>query len=70
MKGLNERQKEFLEFVLAKYIDNGVDELSEEKLPWLLNLKYHAIADAVRYLGDVDSIRATFFGFQKSLYAK
>ncbi|MEK7103839.1 MAG: DEAD/DEAH box helicase family protein, partial [Patescibacteria group bacterium] len=70
LEGLDEKQKEFLEFVLAKYIDNGVDELGEEKLPWLLNLKYHAIADAVRCLGDVDSIRATFFGFQKNLYAK
>lgn len=67
---LDDKQKEFLEFVLAKYVDNGVDELGEEKLPWLLNLKYHAIADAVQYLGDVDSIRSVFFNFQKSLYAK
>ena len=70
LKGVDEKQKECLEFVLAKYIDNGVDELDEEKLPWLLNLKYKAIADAVDYLGDVDSIRSTFFSFQKSLYAK
>ncbi len=69
-KGLDNKQKEFLEFVLSKYIDNGVEELSEEKLPWLLNLKYHAVADAMNYLGDVDSIRSIFFGFQKSLYAK
>ena len=69
-KGLDEKQKDFLEFVLAKYIDNGVEELGEAKLPWLLNLKYRAIADAVRNLGDVDSIRTAFFGFQKTLYAK
>jgi len=67
---LGDKQKEFLEFVLAKYIDNGVEELGEEKLPWLLNLKYHAIADAVQSLGDVDQIRSVFFNFQKSLYAK
>lgn len=67
---VNDKQKEFLEFVLEKYINNGVEELDEEKLPWLLNLKYHAIADAVGNLGDVDSIRKTFFGFQKNLYAK
>ncbi|MDO8490338.1 MAG: DEAD/DEAH box helicase family protein [bacterium] len=70
LKGVDEKQKDFLEFVLAKYIDNGVEELDEEKLPWLLNLKYKAIADAVDYLGDVDLIRSTFFSFQKSLYAK
>ena len=69
-EGLDERQKEFLEFVLAKYEDKGVEELEEEKLPVLLNLKYKAIADAESILGSVDRIRSTFFGFQKALYAK
>lgn len=70
LNGLDEKQKEFLEFVLEKYVDNGVEELDEDKLPWLLNLKYHAIADAVENLGDVDSIRSTFFNFQRNLYTK
>lgn len=69
-EGLDERQKEFIEFVLAKYEDKGVEELDEEKLPVLLNLKYKAIADAESILGSVDRIRSTFFGFQKALYAK
>ena len=47
-----------------------VEELDEEKLPVLLNLKYYAIANAVSTLGDVDSIRSVFFDFQKSLYIK
>lgn len=68
--GLNEKQKEFLDFVLSKYEEKGVEELGEEKLPMLLNLKYHAIADAVDVLGDVDAIRATFFETQKVLYEK
>ncbi len=67
---LDERTKDFLEFVLNKYIERGVEELDEEKLPQLLNLKYHAIADAVNILGDVDKIRSTFFDFQKNLYSK
>jgi len=67
---LDERQKEFLEFVLIKYEDKGVEELDEEKLPILLNLKYHAIADAEKVLGGVEKIRSTFFDFQKILYAK
>ena len=67
---LDEKQKEFLEFVLNKYIERGVEELDEEKLPQLLNLKYHAIADAVNLLGDVDKIRSIFFDFQKNLYSK
>ncbi len=67
-EGLNDKQKEFLDFVLSKYEQKGVEELDEEKLPVLLNLKYHAIADAVSSLGDVDSIRSIFFDFQKDLY--
>ena len=68
--GLNDKQKEFLGFVLSKYEAKGAEELDEEKLPILLNLKYHAIADAVSTLGEVDSIRSIFFDFQKDLYAK
>jgi len=69
-EGLDVHQKEFLEFVLAKYENKGVEELDEEKLPILLNLKYKAIADAESVLGGVDKIRSTFFGFQKALYSK
>lgn len=46
----------------------GVDELDEDKLPKLLNLKYHAISDAQVKLGEVGRIRDIFFNFQKSLY--
>jgi len=67
---LDEKQKEFLDFVLNKYEEKGVEELDEEKLPILLNLKYHAIANAEQSLGDVEKIRAMFFGFQENLYAK
>jgi len=69
-KGVDEKSKEFLEFVLEKYIDRGVEELDEEKLPQLLNLKYQAIADAEKELGGVEKIREIFFNFQKTLYSK
>jgi len=68
--GLDEKHREFLDFVLSKYEEKGVDELDEEKLPILLNLKYHAIANAEQSLGSVDDIRSVFFNFQKNLYAK
>jgi len=70
LDGLSSEQKEFLDFVLSKYEDKGVEELDEEKLPVLLNLKYHAIANAVGMLGNVDAIRSIFFGFQKELYQR
>jgi type I restriction enzyme R subunit len=65
---LSTQQKEFLEFVLSKYIESGVEELDEQQLPKLLQLKYHAIHDATEQLGNVPTIRSMFIGFQKYLY--
>jgi len=67
---LNNRQKDFLEFVLSKYIETGVEELDQEKLPELLTLKYHALSDAAEILGGVENIRTTFIDFQKYLYER
>ncbi|OHD48946.1 MAG: restriction endonuclease subunit R [Spirochaetes bacterium GWF1_41_5] len=63
-------QQEFLDFVLGHYVTEGVTELAAEKLPHLLELKYRAIADAVKELGDVTSIRELFVGFQRYLYVE
>ena len=46
---LDHNQKEFLEFVLSKYIETGIEELDQEKLPDLLKIKYHAINDATEF---------------------
>jgi type I restriction enzyme R subunit len=66
----DQRLGEFLDFVLDQYVKQGVGELDQEKLPHLLDLKYHAIADAVAALGEVKDIREMFVGFQKYLYEK
>jgi type I restriction enzyme, R subunit len=68
LNGLDDKQKEFLLFVLSKYIGEGVEELSEDKLPKLINLKYQSVADAEKVLGESEIIRATFIEFQKHLY--
>jgi len=65
---LDNNQKEFLEFVLAKYIETGVEELDQEQLPNLLELKYQAVSDAADKLGGVPKIRKLFIEFQKYLY--
>ena len=65
---LRSEQKEFIEFVLSKYIETGVEELDQEKLPSLLTLKYKAIEDAKEILGTVETIRNVFINFQKFLY--
>jgi len=65
---LTNEQKQFVEFVLSKYIETGVEELDQEKLPHLLTLKYKAIEDAKEILGTIDSIRKLFVEFQGRLY--
>jgi type I restriction enzyme, R subunit len=63
-----DKQQEFLDFVLGHYIQQGVGELDQAKLPHLLELKYHAMADAVAALGSALDIREVFIGFQEYLY--
>ncbi|PWA09503.1 EcoAI/FtnUII family type I restriction enzme subunit R [Flavobacterium laiguense] len=65
---LNDKQKEFIEFVLSKYIETGVEELDQEKLPVLLTNKYHSLEDAKNILGDVGNISKLFIEFQQHLY--
>jgi len=65
---LNDKQKEFVSFVLSKYIETGVDELDQEKLPILLTNKYQSLEDAKEILGDVANISRLFIEFQEHLY--
>jgi len=65
---LNDQQKEFIEFVLSKYIETGVEELDQDKLPVLLTNKYQSLEDAKDILGNVANISFLFIEFQKYLY--
>ena len=65
---LNDKQKEFIAFVLSKYIETGVEELDQEKLPILLTNKYQSLEDAKEILGDTANISRLFIEFQKHLY--
>ncbi|OWY25303.1 restriction endonuclease subunit R [Sphingobacteriales bacterium UPWRP_1] len=67
---LNDKQKEFIAFVLDKYIETGIDELEQEKLPVLLKNKYQSLEDAKEILGDVASISRLFIEFQEHLYQR
>jgi type I restriction enzyme R subunit len=53
---------------LSQYVKQGVEELDDSKIGDLLILKYNAIADAKKELGDIPSIRNAFIGFQTYLY--
>jgi type I restriction enzyme R subunit len=65
----NARQQAFLDFVLSHYVTVGVEELDQDKLTPLLNLRYdHSLADAVADLGKPEEIASVFVTFQKYLY--
>ena len=65
----NEQEREFLDFILSRYIESGWEELSAERLPQLLRLRYgSSISDAQRHLGKTEDIRERFFSLQESLY--
>jgi len=68
--GRDYKQQEFLEFVLGQYVKEGVGELAQEKLPTLLEVRYHGISDAAASLGSIPEIRNVFVGFQRELYAR
>ena len=65
----NAKQQAFLDFVLAHYVSEGVQELGQDKLTPLLRLKYNnSIADAVADLGSPAEIGKAFADFQRYLY--
>ena len=67
-EGLNDKQREFIEFVLGKYIEGGVEELDIKRLPDHINLKYKSLHDGEKELGNPEIINKTFVDFQKYLY--
>lgn len=66
----NNKLQVFLDFVLAHYVEVGVEELDQAKLTPLLKLKYRdSIPDAVADLGQTPlEIGQAFAGFQQYLY--
>jgi type I restriction enzyme R subunit len=64
-----DKQRAFIDFVLAQYVQQGVEELDQEKLSPLLRLKYRALPDAFAELGQPEQVRKVFVGFQRHLYS-
>ena len=63
------KQREFIQFVLDKYIQIGVGELDEAKLPILLSSMFQSQQDGIQELGgNVSKIRSLFIEFQTHLY--
>ncbi|NDC84121.1 MAG: restriction endonuclease subunit R, partial [Betaproteobacteria bacterium] len=65
---LNERQRDFVGFVLRNYVQEGVDELDISKLSSTLTSKYGSVYEGQKQLGDVEDIKRVFMDFQQHLY--
>ncbi len=65
---LNKNQREFVDYVLRNYINEGIDELDISNLSTVLMAKYGSINAAQEKLGNVEDIKNTFVDFQKYLY--
>ena len=65
----SKNQKEFLDFILSKYVEDGHSELSSEKLPQLMELRYGGVRDAIDKLGDPKDVKNSFEDLQMKLYA-
>ena len=70
LETIENQQRIFIEFVLDQYVNLGVSELNTNKLYNLLEIKYGAMADAKKKLGNVESIKSLFVDFQQHLYPK
>ena len=66
----DDKQQAFLDYILSKYVSQGVTELQPEKLASYLELMYQGIHEAREQLGEMSEIRELFVEFQKHLYQK
>ena len=65
---VNPEQREFIEYVLRNYENEGVDELDDGKLSTVLEAKYGSIHAAQQKLGSTDEIQQIFIELQQNLY--
>ena len=69
LSSFDDKLRAFLEFVLGQYVERGIEELDQDKLPDLLRLKYGGVSDATTQLAATpQSIRQAFVGFQPMLF--
>jgi type I restriction enzyme R subunit len=65
---LNEKQRDFIGFILRNYVQDGVDELDMSKLSATLTSKYGSVYEGQKALGGVEEIKRVFVDFQQHLY--
>ena len=62
-------QRDFVNYIMELYVRNDFKELGSDKLPILIDMKYHSPVDAIRTLKmNPEQIKDFFLGMQKMLY--
>ena len=61
---LNNKQREFVGYVLRKYIDVGVDDLDISNLSTLLVARYENLDTVTEELGEVAGVQEIFISIQ------
>ena len=68
-KEYSKAQQDFVNYLMDLYVRNGFHELGSDKLPTIIQMKYHTPMDAVRQLGmQPEQIRRFYWGLQQQLY--
>jgi type I restriction enzyme R subunit len=65
---LTPMQADFIHFMVQRYTETGFEELDDQKLPALLQLKYDSQTDGLQALGGAENAKAVFLDFQRRLY--
>lgn len=65
---LSDVQMDFIHFVLDRYVETGVEELDDARLPDLIKLKYPGLQEGIEVLGGAEQARQVFIDFQRHLY--
>ena len=69
LRQYSKEQQEFVNYIMELYVRNGFKELDSDKLPTLIQMKYHSPHDAIRELKmQPAQIRQFFLGMQRQLY--
>jgi len=68
LHGYDSALASFLDFVLGQYVAQGVDELDQDKLPRLLELRFASVSEGAQALGGVPAVRTAFIDCQRGLF--
>jgi type I restriction enzyme R subunit len=69
-ENVSDNEREFIDFILSRYVDGGGEELEIDRLSKHIELKYLSMVDGQKVLGSPQNIKEIFVNFQKYLYQR